>query len=727
MFETQRAICHPRSGSRVPKSAIVLTVALLHGAASVPAAHAQEPPADTIPLAPVDVSVLRTLFRNDNAPFSVAVLTEEDLHRGRSDVFIEELLQRMPGVQVQNRFNPAVGERIMIRGFGARAQFGLRGFRVVVDGIPATLPDGQGTLDHLDIGSVGRVEVMRGPSSALFGNAGGGVINFTSRAPAPGPAHVEVDAVGGSDGLWRGQATVSGTAGTLGYLLSAYGVTYDGFRVVPDSSSFADDFSSYGAFERLGLNARVNRPTAGGELSLTVNVLDLGAENPGSRRAQDTDPWGTIANTYLNFQTRKDISQQQAGLRWAGPLGASGFQGDFSIYGVHRTTFNPIPADLVDLERNGGGIRAMVSREYDTEAGVLGWHAGADLDLQSDDRKEFENSGGEAGDPLLDQKETVLGTGVFLQANLELDGGTVILAGLRYDRHRFEAEDHFPVEAGNPDDSGTLTMSQVSPSAGIDLPVADRVNLFGSYSTVFETPTTSELSNEVAASGGFNPNLEPMTGHAFEAGIRGGVGANASFELAAYQTNLENELIGFEIEGREGVLFFRNAGESRHRGVEGTLSLADNSGLVRGDVTYTYTDAKFQEYEIEVNGAPVDASGNRVPGVAPRRIQALLRLTPDLGIGDPFAEIVATHMDDVPVNDVNSAFAPSYELVDVRVGLGDVAVAGMTFAPWVAVTNALDEEYIGSVAVNAFGNRFFEPGPGRSFQVGFRAGWGGGN
>ena len=722
----------------------VLSAALLAIAASysggLQAAPVQQQAQDTIAIAPIEVSVLRTPFTNDDAPFAVSVLTEQDLQRARSGVYIEEALQRMPGVQVQNRFNPAVGERIMIRGFGARAQFGLRGFRVIVDGIPATLPDGQASLDHLDIGTLGRVEVLRGPSSALFGNAGGGVISFTTRAPSARPFEVEVAGVVGSDELMRGQVTASGTVSETGYLISAYRSSADGFRVVPDSSGFLDDGScnfgercvdTYGEFERLGANAKITRAAAGGELSLTLNVLDLQAQNPGSRRLQDSIPWYTIANTYLNFVTRKDVTQQQAGLRWFGPLG--GFQGDFAVYGAHRTVYNPIPNDLVDLERNGGGVRAALSREYALGIGDFDWHTGFDLDLQSDDRQEYLNVAGAPaeGAPLrLDQKEEVRGMGFFFQGNLEFESGIDVLAGLRYDSHRFEAEDRIP----NPDNSGSRTMTAFSPSVGLNVPLPGGLDIFGSASTLFETPTTTELANQQDEAGGFNPDLDPMEGMSFEVGVRGDLGSIASVEVTGYQTTLENELIPFEVEGAPGVTFFRNAGESQHQGLEATLAVGDPSGLVRADVTGTWTDARFEEYLVNgvdlgdcPAGDPEDTDGCRVPGVSPRRIQALLRVSPELPFGEAYVEGIATLSDDVPANDANTASAPDFKVLDVRAGLDRVAVGGLLLSPWVAITNVTDEDYISSVAVNAFGTRFFEPGPGQSFQVGLRAAFGAGD
>lgn len=685
---------------------------------------ASEDTTEVIPVAPLSVNILRTPISMESSPFAVGVLGEPELRRGRSGVFVEEALQGLPGVQVQNRFNPAVGERIAIRGFGARAQFGLRGIRVLVDGIPATLPDGQSSLDHLDIGTLGRVEVIRGPASALFGNASGGVLSFATRAAAPEPVRLEAEAVGGSHGLLRTQTTASGTVNGTEYLVSVSKQQWDGFRRIAEGSPRADTLGSYGGSDRLGLNARLSRPLAGGQLFLTVNALDLSAENAGSTDNDfRDDPSFDINDLYLRFRTRKDLSQQQAGARWAGPLSGA-WNGDFSAYVVRRNVYNPIPFNVVDLKRNGGGLRAQIGRATSLGFGALDIQGGVELDIQSDDRRETAapfGTGKPASDaePDVDQQETVRGAGAFLQGVLTLPNGVMAMAGIRYDNQHFEAEDRRPVTEDDPDDSGSRTLDAFSPSLGVSVPVAPGINLFGSISTVFETPVTTELTNQPTAAGGFNQSLEPVRGRSIEVGLRGRLGARAAFEVTTYQTNLNNELVPFEVPGTDGVTFFRNAGSSRHRGVEATLSATSTSGLLRADVTYTYTDARFEEYLLNDE----DLGGNRVPGLAPQRVQGVLRFNPNLGFG----EIVGTYVDVVPVNDTNTASAPSYFLVDVRAGLNPINAGGISVAPWVAVANVTDERYIASAAVNATGNRYYEPGPSRSLQFGLRAVWAHGN
>ena len=224
-------------------------------------------------------------------------------------------------------------------------------------------------------------------------------------------------------------------------------------------------------------------------------------------------------------------------MRWTGPFGGA-LEGDVSVYGVHRTINNPIPFDIIDLSRKGGGARAQLGSTISTGLGDLQWLGGVEYDLQNDDRSEIAAGFGSGlpapgATPFQDQAEDVRSASVFLQGTLELPGGAIALAGLRYDDHDFTVDDHVPVTAENPDDSGSRKMRAFSPSIGVSVPAGPSLNVFGSISTVFQTPTTSELSNQPDGSGGFNPTLDPMDGESFEIGVRGNIGAQAAFEVTA--------------------------------------------------------------------------------------------------------------------------------------------------------------------------------------------------
>jgi iron complex outermembrane receptor protein len=670
-------------------------------------ASAQEPPPDsagTYRLRPILVrgTASPALL---GAPRPIATLAGADLQGARAAVFLEEALQAVPGVQLQNRFNFAVGERLSVRGFGGRAQFGVRGVRVLVDGIPATLADGQTTLDHLDVATIGRVEALRGPAASLYGNTAGGVLHFETRDPALEPVRPEGFAVFGSDGLRQLRATTSGMAGDVGYLLSAARTDYDGFRTNPE----ADDFSTYGAARRWSGNATARAPAGSGRVRVALNWVDLAAENPGSlsKALLDTGYRGAFQGNVAQ-RTGKDVRQAQAGIGWDSPLGSG--RGEVALYGVLRSVDNPIPSDIIDLDRTAWGARALAELPAQLAGHRLAAGGGIELDMQRDDRKNYANAAGERGALRLDQLERVRAIAAFTHVRLELFRSAEASAGLRYDRFHFEAEDRFVVN--DPDDSGARTMDALSPSVGLTVRPAERFELFGSVATSFETPSTTELANRPDGAGGFNPELEPQRGTTLEGGVRARLGATTSLELTGHHTSLRDELVPFEVPDVPGRTFFRNAGRSRHRGFEVALAAAP-SALFSARTAYSYLDARFRTYR---RGTAV-FDDNRIPGMSPHTLDVVTRFA----YAAWFTEARGYYRDGVPVDDGNTAEAPPYFVLDWRIGTSGLRAGGLELAPLAGVNNVLDRRYIAAVTVNAFGGRFFEPGPGRTVYVGLRA------
>jgi len=701
-----------------------LLPALALAALLAPATAGAQDPDSVVVIEPVLVRVLGSSI-GTGAPYPVSVLTGSELTRGTGSTFIEEAVRAVPGVQIQNRFNLAQGERISVRGFGPRAQFGVRGVRILVDGIPATLPDGQSTLDHLDLAGLGRVEVLRGPNATLYGNAAGGVLHFRTIDPATVPAAIGVRWTGGtlgtsrgatpgaeaSHGMWTLEANATGTVGTVGYRAGVTRTDFDGFRRNPET----DDGSTYGAGTRTNVNATVTAPLGNGTLRFVAAGVDLDAENPGSLPQDGLDDGDRAAWGFnVRSATGKDMQQGQLGAAWDGALGGTNAQ--FSTWGIGRDLYNPIPGRIIDLGRTAGGARALFEGTLALgDDGSFGWGAGLETEVQNDDRQNYGNSGGDQGDLLLDQDERVLGSGVFLQGRLNAGDMISVLVGGRYDRVNFSVDDNF-LAGGDPDDSGDRTMSAFSPSMGAVISASRTLEFYGSLGRSFETPTTTELANRPTGAGGFNPDLEPQTGVTIEGGARATLLGTLRLEGSVFKTDLKNQLVPFEVPSDPGRTYFRNAGSSKHTGWELSADWAVTSGLSTR-LAYTRVDAVFTDFVVD----GTSYAGNSVPGLAPNRMDGVLMLER----GSVFAELRGLWQDDLPVDDANTASAPSYVLMDARIGLTRTQVGGFALEPFVGVANIFDETYVASVVPNAFGQRYFEPGPTRTYRVGVGIVWGG--
>jgi iron complex outermembrane receptor protein len=696
---------HPRDGrtraAPAPGPLLAATVAGLLASSLGAQQPTATPPSDSVvQIPPLEVIVLRSPLAGARSPFAVSGLDAGELRRSRSAAFLGDALLAMPGLEIQNRHNLAVGERVAVRGFGARAQFGVRGVRVVVDGIPATLPDGQTTLDHLDLASLGRVELLRGPGSALYGNGAGGVLVLESRRPDPGRRAL-VRGSGGSDGLVEGSVQLEdgSAAGDAGTLASFSRFDYAGYRADPVTGG------TYGAADRLTVNVRHLRPLARGRLALTLAGVDLDAENPGSLPSDSLgDPDRSAWGANVRQRTGKTVRQAQGGASWRGPL--AGLEGELAAWGAARDVRNPIPSDVIGLERLAGGVRAAV------EGGLLGlvWGAGVDLEAMRDERTNHENDAGDEGALTLDRRETVRALG--LHARVSGDAGPASLhAALRHDRVRFAAEDRLQPIGGDQADARSLT--GWSPSLGVLVTPGAGVALFASVSTFLETPTTTELTNRPDGGDGFNPELEPTRGWTLEGGVRGRLGERLGWELVGFHSGLQDELVPFEVPDVPGRTFYRNAGRSRHRGVEVAVRAALPGG-VSGRAAYTRVDARFR------TPAGDAEAGDRIPGRSPGRFEVVV----DAKRGVLTASADLAWNDATPVDDADTEEAPSYTLLGVRLGAEGWTVGALGIAPFLSLRNLLDEDYVASVVPNAFGGRYFEPGPGRQLRAGLSVSFG---
>jgi iron complex outermembrane receptor protein len=687
-----------------------IVCALALGSASAATAQ-QRDTVRVVTLDSLDVTVTRRTVPLERVPAAVSTLERVDLQAAQLTVALDEALAAVPGVVVSNRYNFSLGPKISIRGFGARTAFGVRGVRVIADGIPLTMPDGQTNLNNLDLGSAGRVEVIRGPASALYGNAAGGVIAVATEVPPPVPFGFEGRVIASDVGrgtdtptrLGKLQVKAGGEAGKASYLVSLSRLETDGFR----------EFSS--ARQTL-LNSTFRfAPDAFTRITAVVNGVDAplaqsaGALPADSARLRPRMAWPANVRTGSGEATR----QAQAGVS----LVRSTQQGrlEAALYGLRRTLDNALPFGFIELERWAGGGRLAYGRVFEVGSADAAVTGGLDAEVQSDGRQEFDNVGGRPGTELRrDQTDHVATAAPFLQASLTLADAWDISVGARYDAVVFDTDDSF-LEDGR-DDSGSRTLSALSSFAGIVYAPGGGLGVFANYATTFQTPTTTELINAPPAPGapccpgGFNPDLQPQTGRGVEAGIRAPIGDFADFELAAFRISVENTLIPFQVPEAEAREFFRNAGESLHRGIE----LGAHARFRRLDASAAYTYSHFTFVD---DGDPGAANeGNLLPGVPPHRFFAAARVEPFASLTVD-AEVEHTSAYDVDDANTESARNPAATVVDLRARF-QARFGGLTVEPFFAVNNVTDERYNSSIVVNAFGGRYYEPAPGRNFYLG---------
>ena len=651
------------------------------------------------------VTVLRTSVELARAPFAVGIATRDEIQRGKPGFALDEALAAIPGVQVDNRFNYALGERISIRGFGARAQFGVRGVRVLLDGIPMTTADGQTSLNNVDVATLARVEVVRGPASSLHGNASGGVIQLESDRGdefAHRRGGGELRYSGGADGLSRFQITTRSSSASVFATATASQLKYAGYR-------------DWNTADNTHVNFQVGRYFSGGRLAFLGNFVDYEALNPGglTSAVAQTLP-DTSGPNARRFLTGEKGRQTQGGATWTQQI--RGAQLQLATHALSRSIDNPIPNTIVEIDRDAAGARAALSGTPK----LLGVHiaGGAEWQMQRDDRRNFVNTPntGARGALTLDQRERVDNTALFLQATSEILSTVDLMAGLRHDRIGFTASDHLLT---NGDDSGERAMTATSPSIGVTWRVRPFLDLFANYSESFETPTTSELANQQSGAGGFNPDLEPQRTRSTEVGLNGRIrvgGMAGTYQLASYLAVVEGALIPFEVASAPGRQFFRNAGQTRHRGVELAASvLFPRNVTLRGALTHT--EARFQVYAVTTGTSTTVYDGKSLPGVAPNRADVTLSWQPSRF----FVDWQTKAQSRMPVNDANSEYAADYVIHGLRGGILDFAAGPFRFSPHVGVFNLFDRAYMTSVVVNAFGGRFYEPGPPRSLYAGMSA------
>ena len=688
------------------KHALSVAGCALLGLFVAPAARSQADATSTR-LPPVVVTATRTDTPAFDVPASIDRIEGDAAREGRLQVNISDALGGVPGLLARDRQNYAQDVQISVRGFGARSTFGIRGVRLYVDGIPATLPDGQGQITNVDLGSVGRFEVLRGPFSALYGNSSGGVIQVFTEDPAAKPT-LGFGIAGGSDGALRLSTKFSATHGAFGVVASASRFTTDGYR------------EHSAAERRIGNLKFIWQPDDASRVTLIANHVSLPeAQDPlGLTRAQfETNPRG-VDSVATRFDTRKTVEQTQGGLIYERRIdSANSFRA--MVYSGRRETeqFQSIPVAVQNSPLQPGGVISL-EREY--RGADLRWTlktpladrpftlvGGLIFDALRELRQGYRNFVGTTlgvkGVLRRDENNEVSNLDPYLQASWQFAPRWSVNAGVRRSSVRFESNDNYVVGT-NPDDSGSAKYSATLPVLGVMFALSDTLHLYATAGRGFETPTLNELAYRPGGATGLNFGLNAAQSDSLEFGAKARTASVGEWRAAVFQTGTSDEIVTLTNTG--GRSTFTNAGSTRRRGFElgWSSSLAEH---VTAQAAFTLLDARYRDA----------FAGNRIPGVARSSLYFALGWTPPQGFR---AGLDLRALSNVMVNDANTDAAAGHAVIGASAGYlwraGRWELSG-----FVRGDNLAGSRVIGSVIVNEGSSRFFEPAPGRTWLAGANA------
>jgi len=657
-----------------------------------------------------------------DAPASVDVLSGDQLRNAQLQVNISESLVRVPGVVAFNRQNYAQDLQISVRGYGARSTFGVRGVRLYSDGIPATAPDGQGQVSHLDLSSAGQLEVLRGPFSALYGNSSGGVIALFTADGAPG-VQAEAGTAFGSDGVRRQNLRFAGEQGAWNWNLDATHFQTDGFR-------------GHSAATRNGFNGKVRwKASDDTRITFVANAVDMpDVQDPlGLTRSEYEANPRQASPAALQFDTRKSVDQQQVGAilehrldavhalkitTWRGQRATEQFQA--IPPGPQNASTHP--GGVIVLDRDYRGIDAQWIAKMRAGAHPLTVTAGVMTDELKEHRQGFRNFVGSTLGVIgaLRRKEDnrVRSFDQYAQGTWASERVS-LTAGLRHSVVKFASRDRF-IAAGNGDDSGSARYEATTPVLGAVLHVSDRLNLYAAAGKGFETPTFNELSYRPDGQPGLNFGLQPARSRQWELGIKAEPLRNWRLNAALFQARTSDEIVVARNTG--GRSTFQNAGHTRRRGFE--VGLAGR--WTEAWSTYaalTWLDATYRSPFTCVSAtcpAPGNlvAPGNRIPGIP--RIAAYAEVAWQHRPWGLEAALEARQIGRIAVDDMNSDATPATTLFNLRFSLAQMR-KGWTFREFLRIDNIAGRKYVGSVIVNEANRRYFEPAPGRTWLLGLNA------
>lgn len=679
-------------------------IALLAAMNAVPGASFAQSLPDVV------VSASRSEQRSFDVPAAVQAVTANEIQRAGPQVNLSESLVRVPGLTILDRGNYAQDLQVSIRGFGARSAFGIRGIRLLIDGIPATTPDGQGQGSSISLTSMDRIEVLRGPLAQLYGNSAGGVIQAFTKPAAPDP-QFDFQYYTGSYGLRRADYQFSDTVG--------------GYGIVADYSTFSlDGYRDNSKAERNQFNAKLsfdaNEKT---RVNVVFNQFDMPlAQDPlGLTRAQlNSDPTQAGTGALLN-STRKTVLQNQLGSSITYSLDKDRSLTGRAYYGTRENLQYQASATWIGLNRSYYGVGLQYNERTAIGNTPLEWAAGFEFDRSRENRQGGGAPAGQKNGTLTRQEDNQSeNSDFFVQGTAHLSDHVSVVAGLRASKVRFVSDDYL-ITLTDPDGSGEVSYNATSPVLGVTYHASELLNLYANYGQGFETPTLAEVaySGTAAPVARFNPTLNASSSRHYEIGAKWMPSRDSRLDFAYYQINTTDEI----------VVAVNSAGRSAYKNAPGTtrsgFELAGSTLLtpnISARLSASLIDAKYSQTFL--SGATSVNAGNKLPGIPQASVFSELAWASEATQARKGVAAMGTRLSvelvqagRIYANDTNTASADGHTVFNLAasqrwaLGKGTISLYGR-------INNAFDERYVGSVIVNQGGFQFYEPGLPRNWSAG---------
>ncbi|MDG0968123.1 MAG: TonB-dependent receptor [Flavobacteriaceae bacterium] len=637
----------------------------------------------TITLSEVALEAPKTQTPRAQLPFSLSVQSVNEFQKIYQQLSLQEYLVAVPGLFTQNANNYAQDLRISLRGFGARAAFGIRGIKLIVDGIPETTPDGQGQLDNLPLALLSSVEVLRGPSASLYGNASGGVLYLNTL-----------------DQLENETIQLQSRLGAFGFQSYQLNTSLKGKKTVAllhMNRTKTDGFRQNSGFEQTLFNTKIKHSfSPKSRLQLQLNYTDSPrAEDAGGIKLKDTEAdWSQARQRNVEYDTYESIKQFKSGLRWQKNWGDQWNLDTYGFY-IFRDFYGKLPFEnggIVDLARNYYGFGTRLNYKQDMHR----WQIGIETAQQADQRDRYLNLKGAQGSLSFSQLESFDSFGFYILDEIRWEK-VLLRTSLRYDDLRLGADTV----------SEDQTYQVLNPSVGLSYEVASQQRLFANFSSSFETPALSELSANPSGAEGLNLELEPARALNYELGWKG-LWAKNRMEANVFFIKSTNEILPYELEAFPGRAFYRNAGATQRWGVEVFGSYQWEKLELQASMTQA-------QYRFAENGTLKDTT---LPGIPNSQFFLQLGYT---SLENWQFQLTGEHIGSLYADTANAVQIEAFQKVRLQGGK-TTALGDLELNLFAGINNLFDVRYFDNIRLNAFGGRYYEPAPGRNFFVGLSLG-----